>query len=96
MAAPVFCYNLTLKEPSLVTRCCYGSFSGEKKHELVAVKGSFLELLSVDDTGRLTSLLSVIRKKKIFFFFFFFLWSKLFLVFSLLHDCAVVLLRFSL
>ncbi len=59
MAAPSFVYHLTLREASLVTRCCYGSFSGDKRHELVLAKGSRLELLAVDDTGRVASLCSV-------------------------------------
>lgn len=61
MAAPSFVYHLTLREASLVNRCCYGSFSADKKHELVLAKGSRLELLSVDEAGRVNSLCSVSR-----------------------------------
>ncbi len=59
MAVPSFVYHLTLREASLVNRCCYGSFSADKKHELVLAKGSRLELLAVDETGRASSLCSV-------------------------------------
>ncbi len=76
MATPVFLYHLTLKEPTLVTKCVYGSFSAEKKHELVVAKGSVLELLSVEEPGKVTSLGSVrefcVGLLFLFFFFFFF------------------------
>lgn len=59
MALPSFVYHLTLREASLVNRSCYGSFSGDKKHELALAKGSRLELLAVDEAGRVSSLCSV-------------------------------------
>lgn len=31
-ASPLFLYNLTLVPSTNITKCCYGSFSGDKKH----------------------------------------------------------------
>jgi hypothetical protein len=46
----------------LVHKAVYGSFSGEKRHEVVVAKGAYLELLAVEaDSGRVSA----------FFFLFF-------------------------
>ncbi|CAM9517421.1 unnamed protein product, partial [Heterosigma akashiwo] len=48
--------NLTLQRASAINLAVYGNFSGPKAQEIVAVRGSTIELLRPDDnTGKMVS-----------------------------------------
>ena len=55
----MFLYNLTVKDPSFVSNCISGSFSGEKRHEFLIVRGtSIIEIMWPNpETGKLESLI---------------------------------------
>jgi splicing factor 3B subunit 3 len=46
-------YNLTLQPPTMITRAVVGNFAGTREQQIVAARGSRLELLRVNaDTGQ--------------------------------------------
>lgn len=56
---PRHLYSITLQKPTSITQSVIGNFSGEKQQEIVAIRGSCLELLKLDaDSGQLNIVLS--------------------------------------
>lgn len=47
---------LNLQKPSAINASIYGNFSGPKNHEFVVAKGSSIELLRPDDTGKMITI----------------------------------------
>jgi splicing factor 3B subunit 3 len=54
----IYLYNFTLQKPSAITHAVYGNFSDAKAQEIVVSRGTVLELLRVDDYGRVQTILS--------------------------------------
>lgn len=47
---------LNLQKPSAINVSIYGNFSGPKSHEFVVAKGSSIELMRPDDTGKMITI----------------------------------------
>jgi splicing factor 3B subunit 3 len=54
----IYLYNFTLQRPSAIISAVYGNFSDAKAQELVVSRGKVLELLRLDDYGRVQTILS--------------------------------------
>ncbi|KAJ3129900.1 Splicing factor 3B subunit 3 [Nowakowskiella sp. JEL0407] len=57
-STPVFLNNLTLQSSSAINISVVGNFSGQRVQEILVARNSVLELLKVDDYGKLSVVLS--------------------------------------
>ena len=52
-------YHLTLQKESCVNSMCFGSFTGPKKQEIVVSRGRIVDLVNIDDDGKVNTIHSV-------------------------------------
>ena len=55
----LYLYHLTLQRPTAIVQAIYGNFTGQKQQEVIVARGSILELLRPDDSGKVLSVLTV-------------------------------------
>ncbi len=55
----MYLYNLTLQRSTGITQAICGNFTGAKTQEICVAKGTIIELLKPDESGKLQSLLEV-------------------------------------